>query len=168
MFLPPEISFMRLLPFAGLLAGWLGYASVLVAAEPSSTPLQQDLLRQLDSMQAELIACNQDIWNYAELGLQEFRSSARLVGLLKKAGFRVREGVSNMPTAFVAEYGSGKPIIGILAEYDALPELSQQAGEGTRKAIAGQSAGHGCGHCALGTAAVGAALAVKEAMDKHH
>ncbi|MGH7168898.1 MAG: amidohydrolase, partial [Gemmataceae bacterium] len=85
-----------------------------------------------------------------------------------KAGFRVKEGVSDMPTAFVAEYGSGKPIIGILAEYDALPELSQQAGGPTRKAISGQNAGHGCGHCALGTAAVGAALAVKEAMDKHH
>jgi aminobenzoyl-glutamate utilization protein B len=88
--------------------------------------------------------------------------------VLKKAGFRVKEGVSDMPTAFVAEYGAGKPIIGILAEYDALPELSQQAGDPTRKAIPGRDAGHGCGHCALGTAAVGAALAVKDAIDKHH
>src|SRR5262249_25420221 len=67
---------------------------------------------------------------------------------------------------FVAEYGSGKPVIGILAEYDALPELAQQA-TGVRKAIEGRNAGHGCGHCALGAGAVGAALAVKEAYDRH-
>jgi aminobenzoyl-glutamate utilization protein B len=72
-----------------------------------------------------------------------------------------------MPTAFVAEYGSGKPVIGILAEYDALPELSQQAAP-ARKVVPGRTAGHGCGHCALGTAAVGSALAVKAAYDKHH
>ena len=86
---------------------------------------------------------------------------------LKGVSFRVREGVSGMPTAFVAEYGSGKPVIGILAEYDALPELSQEA-SGERKPVAGRGAGHGCGHCALGTAAVGAALAVKAVYDKHH
>src|SRR5262245_38995784 len=90
-----------------------------------ATPLQREILRQLDVMRPELVAMNQDIWNFAELGLEEFRSAARLVGVLKKAGFKVREGVSNMPTAFVAEYGSGKPVIGILAEYDALPDLSQ-------------------------------------------
>jgi len=139
------------------------------AEEPAKrTPIQQDVIRHLDDLRTELVAVNQDIWTFAELGLQEHRSAARLVGLLKKAGFRVKEGVSDMPTAFVAEYGSGKPIIGILAEYDALPELSQQAGDATRKAIPGQSTGHGCGHCALGTAAVGAALAVKDALDKHH
>src|SRR5436190_10631491 len=71
-----------------------------------------------------------------------------------------------MPTAFVAEYGSGKPIIGILAEYDALPDLSQDIA-GQRKAVPGRLTGHGCGHCALGSAAVGAAVAVKEAMQKH-
>jgi aminobenzoyl-glutamate utilization protein B len=139
------------------------------ADEPTKpTPLQQDILRHLDDLRPDLIAVNQDIWTFAELGLQEHRSAARLAGVLKKAGFRVKEGVSDMPTAFVAEYGSGKPIIGILAEYDALPELSQEAGGAARKAVPGQGAGHGCGHCALGTAAVGAALAVKQAIDKHH
>src|SRR5436305_12828611 len=71
-----------------------------------------------------------------------------------------------MPTAFIAEYGSGSPVIGILAEYDALPELSQQVG-GLRKPAPGRTTGHGCGHCALGTGAVGAALAVKHVYDKH-
>src|SRR5262249_29405387 len=77
------------------------------------------------------------------------------------------EGVAGMPTAFVAEYGSGAPVIGILAEYDALPELSQEV-TGTRKAAGGRTTGHGCGHCALGTAAIGAALAVKDVSDRHH
>ena len=72
-----------------------------------------------------------------------------------------------MPTAFVAEYGSGKPVIGILAEYDALPELSQQVTGDPQAGRRAASTGHGCGHCALGTAAVGAALAVKEVYDKH-
>jgi aminobenzoyl-glutamate utilization protein B len=137
------------------------------AAEPEAlTPLRQDILRYLDSAQPELIAANQDIWAYAELGLQEYKSAARLVGLLKAAGFRVREGVSHMPTAFVAEYGAGRPIIGILAEYDALPELSQEVTT-ERKTALGREAGHGCGHCALGTAAVGAAIAVKQVYAKH-
>jgi aminobenzoyl-glutamate utilization protein B len=147
----------------------LSHCFLLQADETAKlTPIQHGILHNLDEMRPDLVAINQDIWTFAELGLQEHRSAARLVNALKKAGFRVKEGVSDMPTAFVAEYGSGKPIIGILAEYDALPELSQQAGEATRKAISGQSAGHGCGHCALGTAAVGAALAVKEALDKHY
>lgn len=131
----------------------------------SLTAPQQSLLRFLDAKQPELIAINQDIWNYAELGLEETKSSARLVGELKQAGFRVKEGVADMPTAFVAEYGSGKPIIGILAEYDALPELSQQITT-DRKTVEGRTTGHGCGHCAFGTASVGAALAVKDAIDR--
>ncbi|HEV3449390.1 MAG TPA: amidohydrolase [Gemmataceae bacterium] len=130
------------------------------------TAVQRQMVQYLDALQTDLVAVNQDIWSYAELGLQEYRSSARLVGVLKKAGFHVREGVSNMPTAFVAEYGAGKPVIGILAEYDALPELSQEAAA-DRKPALGRSTGHGCGHCALGTAAVGAALAVKDAYEKN-
>src|SRR5437763_1277933 len=132
----------------------------------AAAPIQTDILAHLDAAEPELVKCNQDIWAYAELGLEEHRSAARLVGLLKAAGFKVTEGVSGMPTAFVAEFGSGKPVIGILAEYDALPELSQEVA-GMRKPAAGRGNGHGCGHCALGSAAVGSALAVKEAIDNH-
>jgi aminobenzoyl-glutamate utilization protein B len=143
------------------------FAAAVPGAEPGErTAIQDELVRQVDLLRPELIAANQDIWAYAELGLQEYRSAARLVGLLKKAGFRVKEGVSDMPTAFVAEYGSGKPVIGILAEYDALPELSQQITP-DRLPAAERTTGHGCGHCALGTAAVGAALAVKAALEQH-
>src|SRR5438105_3052911 len=162
----PSERLMMLRKFVCLftVAAWCGV--VHAADAPQLSPLQQDMVRYLDSLQPDLVAANQDIWNFAELGLQEHRSAARLVGLLKKAGFRVREGVSGMPTAFVAEYGSGKPVIGILAEYDALPELSQEITP-ERKPASGRAAGHGCGHCALGTAAIGAALAVKDVYDRH-
>jgi aminobenzoyl-glutamate utilization protein B len=139
------------------------------AADPppaALTPVQKDMVAYIDSMRTDLVAMNQEIWTYAEVGLEEHRSAARLAGALKKAGFKVKEGVSGMPTAFVAEYGSGKPVIGILAEYDALPELSQQA-TGERKPVSGRTTGHGCGHSALGTAAIGGALAIKEVYDKH-
>jgi aminobenzoyl-glutamate utilization protein B len=148
-------------------AAWLLVGHTANASEPkTAAAVDDDIVQYLDSIHADLVSINQDIWNFAELGLQEHRSAARLVGVLKKAGFKVKEGISGMPTAFVAEYGSGKPVIAILAEYDALPELSQQVA-GVRKLVQGQTAGHGCGHCALGTGAVGAALAIKEAYDKH-
>jgi aminobenzoyl-glutamate utilization protein B len=142
-------------------------ASFVQAADPQPlTPIQKDMTAHLDKLRDELIQVNQDIWNFSELGLEEHRSAARLVGVLKKAGFKVKEGVSGMPTAFVAEYGSGKPVIGILAEYDALPELSQQA-SGQKLPATGRTTGHGCGHSALGTAAVGGAIAVKEVYEKY-
>lgn len=125
-----------------------------------------DALKIIDAARKDLVSVNQDVWAYAELGLEEHKSSARLVKSLKAAGFTVEEGVADMPTAFVASWGKGGPVIGILAEYDALPELSQGV-TGTRSAVEGRSTGHGCGHCALGTAALGAALAVKAVMEKH-
>src|SRR5258708_26425092 len=145
----------------------LGTLPRAVAADaPATAAMQDDVLDYLDSIRPELVSVNQEIWALAELGLEEHRSAARLIGVLKNAGFTVRDQVSGMPTAFVAEYGSGKPVIGILAEYDALPELSQQS-VGVRKSAEGRTAGHGCGHCALGTGAIGAALAVKEVYEKH-
>lgn len=158
---------MRYVAVLALVAVFIGYAPPGTAGDGQAlAPVQADMVKFLDTIRPELVACNQDIWTFAELGLEEYRSSARLVGLLKKAGFKVTEGVADMPTAFVAEYGSGAPVIGILAEYDALPELSQEAA-GTRKPAPGRTTGHGCGHCALGTAAVGAALAVKEVYERH-
>jgi len=106
---------------------------------------------------------NQNIWSYAEVGLEEKRSSKELIDLLKKQGFTVEEGVAGMPTAFVATYGSGSPSIGILAEYDALPGLSQDKVP-ERREREGARAGHGCGHSIFGTASTGAAIAVKEAI----
>ncbi len=130
-------------------------------------PTQQTAMTAVDTQQEELKAVNKAIWEFAEVGLEEHRSSALLVSKLKQAGFEVQTGVSHMPTSFVASFGSGKPIIGILAEYDALPGLSQKV-DSDRVPVTAGAPGHGCGHSGLGTGALGAALAVKAAMEKHN
>src|SRR5262249_15199828 len=135
---------MRVFAIGGIITAVLSVTVQIHAEEKAVlSPIQQDIVRHLDSIQSALVQINQDIWGYAELGLQEYRSAARRTGALRSAGLRVKEGVSDMPTASVAEYGSGKPIIGILAEYDALPELSQDA-TAERKPASGRTTGHGC------------------------
>ncbi|HNW57206.1 MAG TPA: amidohydrolase [Bacteroidales bacterium] len=108
------------------------------------------------------------IWNYAELGMQEFKSSALLIKTLEEEGFTVEKGVAGMPTCFVASWGSGKPVIGILGEYDALPGLSQEALIPFQKSLIEGAPGHGCGHNVMGTAGVAAAIAVKKSMEKNN
>jgi len=108
------------------------------------------------------------IWSYAELGLQENKSSALLIKTLEEEGFSVDKGLADMPTCFVASYGSGKPVVGILAEYDALPMLSQKGRVPEQQAVVPGAPGHGCGHNRMGTAATAAAIAVKKSMDEHN
>jgi aminobenzoyl-glutamate utilization protein B len=107
------------------------------------------------------------IWGYAELGLQEFDSSKLLADTLEAAGFSVERGLAGMPTCFVASYGSGRPVIGLLGEFDALPMLSQKGRVPQKDPVVEGAPGHGCGHNAMCTAAAAAAIAVKEAMDAH-
>lgn len=121
---------------------------------------------EIDNRANELKEVNQSIWKFAEVGLKETRSSGLLLDKLKAAGFETKSGIAGMPTAFVASYGSGEPIIGILAEYDALPGMSQKVAP-VREAAEEGAPGHACGHCGLGTGALGAVLAVKSAMEKH-
>lgn len=102
------------------------------------------------------------IWDFAEVGYKEVKSAALHIQHLRDAGFTVETGVAGIPTAFVATYGSGSPSIGILAEYDALPGLSQTAGLTEKAPIQGRNAGHGCGHHLFGTASVSAGIAIKD------
>lgn len=127
---------------------------------------QQTAIAEIDRRSEDLKQVNQAIWEFAEVGLQEVQSSALIVEHLRAAGFQVREGVSEMPTAFVASYGEGKPVIGLLAEYDALPGMSQKV-EPRREPEEPGGNGHACGHSGLGTGALGAALAVKAAIERH-
>ncbi len=113
----------------------------------------------LDSTSARWNEVSRKIWGFSETALQETQSSALLADVLEKEGFSVTRGVAGMPTAFVASAGSGAPVIGILAEYDALPGLSQAAGVPKKTPRAEGAAGHGCGHNLLGTAVVAAAVA---------
>ena len=148
----------------------LAAVSSVHADEPTNSvkwrESQQLALQEVTRLEPQLKGVNKAIWEFAEVGLEERRSSKLLVEKLKAAGFDVQTGVAHMPTSFVASYGSGKPVIGILAEYDALPNLSQQVTP-DRVAVTDGTPGHGCGHSGLGTAALGAALAVKAAMEKH-
>ena len=101
-----------------------------------------------------------DIWGYAELGFQENKSAARLQDVLRNEGFTIETGVAGMPTAFIATYGSGGPVIGILAEFDALPGLSQDSTT-SKHPIVDSAPGHACGHNLFGTASSAAAVALK-------
>lgn len=107
------------------------------------------------------------IWQFAEPGYQETQSSKLLADTLEKAGFVVKRGVADIPTAFTATYGEGKPVIGIMGEYDALPGLSQQAVP-EQLAREGASYGHGCGHHMFGAASMSAAIAIAEQIKAGH
>ena len=104
-----------------------------------------------------------NIWGFAEVGYKELKSSALLQNTLKSNGFAVETGVAGMPTAFVATYGSGKPVIAILAEYDALPGLSQDSTV-TKTPLANKNSGHACGHHLFGTGSVASGIAIKKLM----
>lgn len=120
---------------------------------------KQDLYSLLQSRAEDLFALSDQVWDYAELSLQEYRSAAALADFLEKEGFTVERGIAGIDTAFCARFGSGKPVIGLLAEYDALDGLHQEAG--AMYPCGNGGCGHGCGHHLLGVGAVGAALAVK-------
>lgn len=107
-----------------------------------------------------------EIWANPELSMQEYKSSELVIKTLEDHGFQVERGVAGMPTAFVASFGEGRPVIGINAEYDALPGLSQKKDELTKDPIKGGAPGHGCGHNLLASAGPKAAIAIKEAMVK--
>lgn len=113
----------------------------------------------------ELTAVSDKIWSYEEIAFQEDQSSRELSQYAEQQGFRVTRGVGEIPTAFTAEYGSGKPVIGILGEFDALPGLSQKAVP-VKDPVHEGGAGHGCGHNLFGVASLGAATAIKQLIEE--
>lgn len=114
---------------------------------------KEQAIEVIDAAADDFASINREIRNYAEPSLLEFKSAERLAALLEQHGFRVKRGVADMPTAFVAEWGDEGPIVGILAEYDALPSLSQKSQTDQDPLVAGAH-GHGCGHSVFGTACV--------------
>ena len=118
---------------------------------------------KIEEIREELLSANDAICRFAELSYEEVQSMDCLTGILKKEGFQVETGLAEMPTCFTgtASIGSGKPVIGILGEYDALDKLSQEPGNPVRTPLIPGAPGHGCGHCCLGTGALGAAILLK-------
>jgi aminobenzoyl-glutamate utilization protein B len=119
----------------------------------------------VEKHEAELIKISDSIWALAETAFEEDHSSRILADYAQKNGFTVERGVAGIPTAFVATYGSGNPVISVLGEFDALPGISQKA-QPTKEPLQEGAAGHGCGHNLFGTASLGAAIAAKELMQQ--
>lgn len=139
----------------------LAMVSYPCPAPGSDVRKKEEAVAAIEKRAADLIGLSDQVWAFAETALLETRSSRLLADYAERQGLRVRRGVAGMPTAFVAEFGQGRPLIGILGEYDALPGLSQKASP-TKEALEPGAAGHGCGHNLFGAASLGAALAVKE------
>lgn len=140
----------------GLLAGVWMMAQTMSAEK-------QNVIKDLEKNAAAYEAIAQEIWTYAELGYQEYKSSKLLQDKLASEGFSIETGVAAIPTAFIASYGSGHPVIAILGEFDALPGVSQDAVP-YRKERPEVNAGHACGHHLFGSGSAAAAVAVKKWM----
>ncbi|MEM8499183.1 MAG: amidohydrolase [Pseudomonadota bacterium] len=135
--------------------------AILAAANTAADSSLSTVSAGVEQQRSTYIDMAQQIWDWAEVGYQETRSSELLQSQLKSSGFSIETGVANIPTSFVASYGSGQPVIAILAEYDALPGVSQQAIP-ERKAVDGGKAGHACGHHLFGVGSVAAAIAARD------
>ena len=135
----------------------------LAQKKPATASVKSAAIQELQNGYDDYKKIALQIWGYAEVGYKEYKSSALLQQTLKDNNFTVEEGVAGMPTAFVATYGSGKPVIGVLAEFDALPGLAQDS-LAVKTPIEGKNAGHGCGHNLFGTASVAAAIEIKKLM----
>ena len=159
-FMPQQLA----QPFRAALAVVFVCAAWTSAQRGAAGDDRTALLQSIDAKRDAYAGVAKQIWGFAEVGFQEVKSSALLQEQLKAAGFQVKAGVADIPTAFVATYGSGKPVVAIIGEFDALPGLSQEAQTAARHAIEENAAGHGCGHNLLGTGALAAAVAVKDWM----
>ena len=127
--------------------------------------LKKDLLNSIDQKSNDLISISDNIWEAAEVAFREEKSADYLIDYAEKNGFKIDKGLAGMPTAFTATYGEGSPVIGIIGEFDALPGLSQTTVPYKNELLEG-GAGHGCGHNLFGTASLGAAVAIKELIEK--
>ena len=134
-----------------------------LTASAADTP--KSVINYLDSKYDRTADLAQSLWNFAEVGYQERKSSALLRETLAAEGFTIEAGVADIPTAFVASYGTEGPVIAILAEYDALPGINQSAAP-TRDPIRGKLAGHACGHHLFGSGSVSAAIAVRHWLEE--
>ena len=141
------------------------FANPVFAIDDKAGDIKGRIADSIDAKESEYAKIARQIWEFAEVSFCEVKSASLLQSKLKEEGFSVEAGVAGLETAFVATYGEGKPIVGILAEFDALPGMSQDA-VAERKVLVDGGPGHGCGHNLFGTGSVAAAIAVKEWLAK--
>lgn len=147
-----------------LLSCFILLAPVHAQKKPKIGKNKQAVISSIDSKFTELTTLSDKIWSYEEIAFEETQSAEALIAYAEQQGFSVKKGVAGIPTAFVAEYGSGSPVIGILGEFDALPGLSQNTVP-YKDPVHDGGAGHGCGHNLFGVASLGAATAIKELIE---
>lgn len=141
----------------------LGLLSLNLAAQ-KMTKDKKEVVASVEKHKENLIQLSDSIWALAETAFEESISAELLADYAEKNGMTVTRGVANIPTAFIATYGSGKPVISVLGEFDALPGLSQNSVPTKDPRIEG-APGHGCGHNMFGAASLGAAIAIKEQIE---
>jgi len=146
------------------LAGAILASPDVTAASAKPSAAKKAAVQSVDDHASELISLSDQIWAFAETALREHRSAATLADYAERQGFRVERGVAGLPTAFVATYGQGRPVIGVMGEYDALPGISQKPVP-QKEPLAEGGGGHGCGHNLFGAGSMGAALAIKELIE---
>ena len=139
--------------------------SFITVQSQSVNKLKKELLSSIDQKTSDLTSLSDKIWEAAEVAFREDKSAEYLMEYAEANGLIIEKGLAGMPTAFTATYGEGKPVIGIIGEFDALPGLSQDSVPHRHELIEG-GAGHGCGHNLFGTASLGAAIAIKELIEK--
>src|SRR5262247_4090942 len=132
-----------------------------LSAGATDIKIKEEAVGAIEKRKAEMIKLSDQIWAFAETALREHKSAEALSRYAEREGFKVERGVAGMPTAFIASYGQGRPVIGILGEFDALPGISQKASP-VKEPLEAGAPGHGCGHNLFGAASLGAAVAVKE------
>jgi aminobenzoyl-glutamate utilization protein B len=151
------------------------FAMAALAAACVSVPLaaqsvdegKRSALEHAVALEEMVAGISMELWDYSEIALRESRSATYLAGILEGEGFSVERGVAGMPTAFVASWGSGAPILGVLAEYDALPNIGNAPRPERAPRDDGHIHGHGCGHNLFGAASVASAIAIKRMMEEH-
>ena len=126
------------------------------------TPAKQRIIDYIEQNASVFTSVSDKIWELAELSLKEFASAQLYLDVLKQGGFQVEENICGIQTAFSGSFGHGKPVVGILAEFDALSGLSQKAGQTQREELVKGGSGHGCGHNMLGAGSLAAAFAIKD------
>src|SRR5467141_5077018 len=152
---------------AGLASVFL-LPGLLFAQQSTELPaLKQDAVTEVDRLQTFTQQMVDQIFSYSELGFQEFETSRYATGILEKNGFKVERGVAGIPTAWVATYGSGKPVIGFITDIDCIPRASQKPGVAYHDPIIDGAPGHGEGHNSGMAVNVTAALVLKELMQEH-
>src|SRR5437588_10122604 len=171
---------MRVIRFSSFIAALIATASLnaapvpqgQTAAAPGATAradqLKQDVGLEVDAMQENIQKMNDTVFSFAEPGFQEFETSKYLTGILRKNGFSIQENLAGIPTAWMATWGSGKPVIAMGSDIDDIPQASQKPGVAWHEPIIEGAPGHGEGHNSGMPLQIAAALAVKKIMEQQH